>query len=94
MAYDLEAMLVRVTGWNDDLNAGFATMREMKVMTVSGRRWLHLLQRKSPRLTIGTLLPYDDERGQMRGKLARGCRFQSCFFRNNNALCRLCMKER
>jgi len=33
MAYDLEAMLVRITGWNDDLNAGFATMREMKVMT-------------------------------------------------------------
>jgi hypothetical protein len=54
MAYDLEAMLVRVTGWNDDLNAGFATMREMKVMTGSGRRWLQLLQRKSPRLTIGT----------------------------------------
>jgi hypothetical protein len=33
MAYVLEAMQVRVTGWNDDLNAGFATMREMKVMT-------------------------------------------------------------
>jgi hypothetical protein len=41
MAYDLEAMLVRVTGWNDDLNAGFATMREMKVMTGSDRRWLN-----------------------------------------------------
>jgi hypothetical protein len=38
MAYDLEAMLVRVTGWNDDLNAGFATIREMKVMSDSGRR--------------------------------------------------------
>jgi hypothetical protein len=38
MAYDLEIMLVRVMGWNDDLNAGFATTREMKVMTSSGRR--------------------------------------------------------
>ena len=35
MAYDLETMLVRVTGWNDDLNAGFATIREMKVMAGS-----------------------------------------------------------
>lgn len=38
MAYDLEAMLTRVMGWNDDLNAGFATMREMKVMVDSGKR--------------------------------------------------------
>jgi len=38
MAYDLEAMLVRVTGWNDDLNAGFATIREMKVMTSFGQK--------------------------------------------------------
>ena len=38
MAYDLEAMLMRVMGWNDDLNAGFATTREMKVMVDSGKR--------------------------------------------------------
>ena len=38
MAYDLEAMLMRVMGWNDDLNAGFATMREMKVMVDSDKR--------------------------------------------------------
>ena len=54
MAYDLEAMLVRVTGWKDDLNAGFATMREMKVMSSSfGRKVrFNCCFYKSPRLTI------------------------------------------
>jgi hypothetical protein len=32
MAYDLEAMLMRQTGWKDDLKAGFVMMREMRVM--------------------------------------------------------------
>lgn len=79
-------MLVRVTGWNDDLKAGFATMREMKVMSSS------FGQKVAPTAVLQKSSAYDSTRCSSMTMQQVRCGESSprsqvpILFRSNNAL--------